>query len=97
MEIPNELDGANVILYTDNSLQNQFGYVDTINENNVNIGVTQIAAIAICKYIDGVGYYLFSCNCNWEVIGDTFHDTLEEAKEHADVSFFVKEDDWNIR
>ncbi|QOR67319.1 hypothetical protein IM538_04040 [Cytobacillus suaedae] len=90
MNIPDELDGAKVIQYTKNSTQNEFGVVNIISEDNEVIDVCPITALAICKYSDGNGYYLFSCDLNWEVVGDTFHYSLEEAIDFAD----VKETEW---
>jgi len=80
LNIPSELDGAKVILYTDNKEINYFGYVRYEDHNET------ITALAIAKYANGEGYYLFSCDIEWNVIGDTLHSTLEEAKHCAENS-----------
>jgi hypothetical protein len=94
MNIPSELDGAKVILYTQNSVSNKYGTVGIINDKNEIIDELPITAMAICQYEGGNKYYLFSCDLNWEVIGDFDHDTLEEAKDSAKLNHNVKDDDW---
>ncbi|MCK0473232.1 hypothetical protein [Halalkalibacter sp. APA_J-10(15)] len=94
MKIPSEMDGAKVLLYTKNSISNEYGTVGLLNENNEIFDEIQITAMAICKYEGGNEYYLFSCDLNWEVVGDFDHDTLEEAKESAKFNHNVNYDDW---
>ncbi|MEW9122686.1 MAG: hypothetical protein AB2421_08230 [Thermotaleaceae bacterium] len=92
--IPDELDGAKVIKYTSNSLSNIFGTVRIINDKKEIIDEISITAKAICKYEGSNEYYLFSCDLNWEVIGDFDCDSLKEAMEIAYNSNNVKYDDW---
>lgn len=92
--IPNELDGAKVIKYTSNSLSNKFGTVRIINEKREIIDGIPITAKAICKYEGSEEYYLFSCDLNWEVIGDFDCDSLKDAMEIAKNSNNIKYDDW---
>jgi uncharacterized protein with WD repeat len=92
--IPDELDGAKVFKYTSNSLSNKFGTVRTINEKKETIVEIPITAMAICKYEGSEEYYLFSCDLNWEVIGDFQFDSLKEAMEIAKNSDNVKYEDW---
>lgn len=54
-------------------------------ENEI-IGIT---AFAVAKYGGARGYYLFSCDLDWNVIGDTLHDSLQEAKDCAENSSHV--------
>jgi hypothetical protein len=94
MGIPTELDGAKVIHITTNSLDNQFGTIGIIDNNEIIIDELPITAVAICQYEGSKGYYLFSCDLNWEVIGDIDYDTIEEAKESAKINKNVKDTDW---
>lgn len=80
MNIPSELDGAKVILCTDNKETNYYGYV-RYEDHDENV-----TALAIAKYANGKSCYLFSCDLEWNVIGDTSHSTLEEAKYCAENS-----------
>lgn len=94
MIIPSELDGAKVILYTRNSISNSYGTVGQLTDKNEIIDEIPITAMAVCKYEGGKGYYLFSCDLNWEVVGDFDYDTLEKAKEGAKFHHNVKDEDW---
>jgi hypothetical protein len=49
--------------------------------------LTVVHGLAICKYVDDAGYYLFYCGPNWEVITDTFHESIGDAKEQAEFEF----------
>jgi hypothetical protein len=55
-----------------------------------------ITALTIAKYDDGEGYYLFSCDLNWNVIGDLFFYSLEEAETYACRDFGIEEKDWHF-
>ena len=50
--------------------------------------------LAICKYKDDPGYYLFYCDASWETITDTYHDTVEDAKDQAAFEYSDTEKDW---
>lgn len=94
MNFPTEIDGAKVIIITSNSVSNQYGIVGTINDINEIIDELTITAIAICQYEGSKEFYLFSCDAEWEVIGDTVYNTFKEAKESAMKDYNVKENDW---
>ncbi|GGI11528.1 hypothetical protein [Gottfriedia solisilvae] len=96
MDNPIELDGARVILHTINSEANNYGSVGILGDDNEIIDELPITAMAICHYEGSSEYYLFSCDLNWEVIGDFDHDSLEDAKESAKINHNVKDEDWKI-
>jgi len=45
------------------------------------------AGLAIYRSDDGNGYYLFGCDSEWEVVTDTWHPTIEEAKSQAEFEY----------
>ncbi|RHW41966.1 hypothetical protein D1B31_04790 [Neobacillus notoginsengisoli] len=92
MKIPNELDGAKVIQYTNNVPSNDYGIV--LYEEESTKKEVKITGIAIAKYEDAEGFNLFSCDLNWQVIGDYFYFTLVEAINEACDGFGVKSNDW---
>lgn len=94
MDKPIKLDGALVILHTINSDTNNYGSVGIIGDDNEIIGELAITAMAICQYEGSCEYYLFSCDLNWDVIGDFDHDSLQDAKEIAKKNHNVKDGDW---
>jgi hypothetical protein len=56
-----------------------------------------ITAVAIAKYEDGEGYYIFSCDLNWTVIGDLYFFSLEEAETYAYKDLGIEEKDWHFQ
>ena len=42
-------------------------------------------ALAICR--DSKGYSLFYCDADWEPVTDTWHQTLEDAKDQAEFEY----------
>lgn len=92
--IPTKLDGAKVIQHTSNTLSNHYGVVGILNDRKEIIDRLPITAMAICQYEGSNKYYLFSCDTNWEVIGDFDFDTLEDAVISAKLSQNVNEDEW---
>lgn len=73
---PNYLDGGKVLFYTQ---KDNFGAVDYNNEKNININY-----LAICKYANEQGHYLFFCDDKFKVVSDYFFDTIDECKVEAE-------------
>jgi hypothetical protein len=78
-EPPDEIDGAQVILWAFNPQTPFFSmrYSD---------GTTckPIHGLAICRYQGEKRYYRFSCDLTWNVANDLDYDSLEEAVKAAD-------------
>jgi hypothetical protein len=51
--------------------------------------------LAICQYDGEDAYYLFACSENWEVMSDTWHQSLTEAKEQAEFEYTGTASTWN--
>lgn len=83
--IPRELDGAKVIMYLENRESNNFGFVRYEDHDEI------ITGIAITKYENDHWYYVFDCDLNWNVIGDTLHYSMDEAIECVKNSYNIKE------
>lgn len=88
MEFPKTLDGAEVLMYT-----NEGHYENLVAEDGSF--VIPIRYLAICQYQNhkADGYYLFECNQDIEVETDGLFDTIEDAKEYvfrkiADVKWY---------
>jgi len=41
------------------------------------------AGLAIARYADEPGYYLFYCDADWNPMTNTWHETVEDAKQAA--------------
>jgi hypothetical protein len=73
---PKQLDGAEVLYYTD---KYDFGVV----ANTDGIDPEYVCYLSICKYKNEDGYYLFLCDENYEVITDDLLYTIKECFEFA--------------
>lgn len=49
--------------------------------------VTEFAALAIAQYPSDSGFYLFYCDERWEVVTDTYHESIRAAIEQAEFEF----------
>lgn len=69
---PELLDGARVLLWASSG--------DEPFARRPPAGGTDrdVFGLAVCRYDDG-GIYLFSCNRDWEVVGDMDHADVAEA------------------
>jgi hypothetical protein len=83
--ISTEIGGAKVICFTKLDTR----HIRTNNtEHHVSGQILQnIYGLAICKYEEEVGFYLFYCDPNWSTITDTWHETVDDAKEQAEFEF----------
>ncbi len=46
-----------------------------------------MAGLAVCRYPDDKGFYLFGCDSEWQCVMDTWHQTLEEAQHQAEFEY----------
>jgi len=85
MKAPTTIGGAKVIYYT------------SIDDRQIITGNTRhyygdrllkkTRWLAICKYIDDEGYYIFQGHGEDVELSDTYHDTLEDAIDQAEYEF----------
>lgn len=81
-----EIDGAEVLTYTQNK---DFGFVEFENREKKLITV-----LAICRYDQKEECYLFACDDQVNVLGDTLHYTMEEAMDFAKEYYGQEEMEW---
>jgi hypothetical protein len=73
MEVPGLIGNADVFCYA------------VVNPSLSGNNLTHLAyGAAICKYEAVAGYYLFYCDDNWKEYADTWHETIEDAKDQAE-------------
>jgi hypothetical protein len=89
---PGYIGGAKVICFTPIDSRHRH----TVNCRQIVGDAIQGAAagLAICKYEGKDGYYLFGCNAEWDSVTDTWHQTLEEAKEQAEFEYEGVSETW---
>ena len=84
IEIPDFIGGSQVICYAVINLCLPTGNT----EHFINDKLQDAAyGLAICRYESQGGYYLFSCNNNWVEFADTWHETIENAKDQAEYEY----------
>jgi hypothetical protein len=91
-DAPESIDGAKVILFTPIDQRHRY----TGNCRQVVAGVPQgsAAGLAICKYEQEEGYYLFGCDATWHSVTDTWHQTIEEAMRQAEFEYMGATGTW---
>ena len=77
-EPPDELDGAEVVLWAFNPEKPFF-----IMESRDGTMSVPIHGFAICQYKEERQYYKFSCDKEWHVENDMDHGSVEEAVKAA--------------
>ena len=68
-----KLDEANVLMISD---KNCYYYIKTLGSDDVGI---EICYFAICRYDNSNKIYLFSCDANMNVEGDSIFDNIDDA------------------
>jgi hypothetical protein len=91
-ECPEIVGGAKVICYT--PIDNR--HTHTKNTKQIVGGVVLGAAngLAICQYEKEEYFYLFGCDQQWNSLSDTWHETLEDAKELAEYEYQGTNKSW---
>ena len=93
MILPDQIGEAQVICYL---ILNSNRHKRTGSTEHIVGGtlITEFFALAICQYKKDDGFYLFYCNSSWEAVTDTYHDTIQDAKEQAEFEYSGTENDW---
>lgn len=92
MQPGTRINGAFVICFT--PIDNRHRH--TANCRQIVGGETQgaCAGLAICKFDDNDEFYLFGCDGNWNVVTDTWHQSIDEAKEQAEFEYEGVSNTW---
>jgi hypothetical protein len=54
-----------------------------------------MAGLAICQLPDAQQFYLFGCDGDWHVVTDTWHQSLDDAKEQAEFEYEGVSQTWS--
>ena len=52
--------------------------------------------LAICQFDGDDGFYLFRCSDDFTPVTDTYHDSIEEAKEQAEAEYRGVSQTWEV-
>ncbi|MEU4807128.1 hypothetical protein [Actinosynnema sp. NPDC023587] len=77
---PRVLDGAQVELV---ALRGQDQVATGATRHSVAGFPQLVVGLAIARYEDDSSAYLFYCNSEWEVMSDTYHDSIDAAVAQA--------------
>jgi hypothetical protein len=83
-DCPSTLDGAAVICVADLTESAPTGRT---RHSVAGLEVGGFASLAIAKYPQDSGFYLFYCDAEWAVITDTYHDSVTKAVDQAEFEF----------
>jgi hypothetical protein len=82
---PKTIGGANVICYTPIDERHRFtGKTKQIVAGGL---LGAMGGLAICQYPPDDAFYVFGCDSNRSSITDTWHQTVQEAKEQAEFEY----------
>lgn len=92
IDTTNELGGAKILKYLTLAPEQK----RTGNTKHFIGGkeLVEIHGLAICQYEDDSGIYLFYCDSEWNVLTDTWHETVEGAQDQASFEFEGLENKW---
>ena len=80
---PQSIGDSRVVCYSPIDARHQV----TSNTMHIVGGTVLGSAAGIVISGDEGSYYLFGCDENWDVLSDTWHETLEEAKRQAEFEY----------
>ena len=77
--------GADVLFYT--SIDDRHRFTGACVQKVRGKEVGPLSNLAIAKFADDAGYYLFGCDADWNCVTDTVHASVEDAKDQAEFEY----------
>jgi hypothetical protein len=93
--IPERVDGAKVICFT--LIDSRHRPTGNCKQIVNGLMLDSADGLAICQYEGETSFYLFGCDCDWNILSDTWHQTLEEAKAQAEFEYEGASTTWHYR
>lgn len=92
IKLMNEMEGARIIEYLILTIKHKKSEnaKHFVNSERVD----DFSGLTICQYENDSGFQLFYCNNKWEVITDTWHESIEAAKNQASFEYEDLQIDW---
>ena len=82
---PETIGGATVICYS--PVDKRHCFTGACKQIVAGRLMGAMAGLAICQYAGDGGFYLFGCDADWQVVTDTWHQTLADAKMQAEYEY----------
>ena len=93
MAVPDQLDGAQLICFS--VLDDRHAPTRATRHTVDGEPISDFAGLAICKYHDTEKeFYLFYCDAEWNVVTDTCHQSIDDAKSQAAFEFDGVAETW---
>lgn len=90
---PNEVGGFKVVCYSPIDERHRFTTKTKQLVRGALMGA--MSGLAICKLPGAQEVYLFGCDRDWNVVTDTWHQNLDEAKDQAEFEYEGIGRTWN--
>ena len=82
---PDKVGGYRVICYSQIDDRHRFtGKTRQVVRGEL---MGSMSGLAICQPGNAQEFYLFGCDADWNVVTDTWHQTLDEAKDQAEFEY----------
>ncbi len=85
INIPQEVGGAKVVLYT--PIDERHKHTGNCKQIVAGVLMGAAAGLVICQYEGENSFYLFGCDAKWNTVTDTCHETLEDAMAQAEFEY----------
>lgn len=97
MRCPSCLDGARVLLVT--AIDDRHRYTGNCRHHKHGELQGPAQRLAICAYDEDMdaGVYLFRCDAQWNVITDTWHQDIRDARKQAAFEYEGINETWRPR
>lgn len=56
--------------------------------------VGRASGLAICQYENDTAFYLFGCDADWKSVTDTWHQSIEDARDQAEFEYAGSSQTW---
>ncbi len=89
---PQLIDGAHLLLFT--RIDSRHEPTQACDHTVAGAPLPTVAGLAICRYDEAGPFYVFYCDDAWNVLTDTAHDTLEQAREQAESEYLGSMNTW---
>jgi hypothetical protein len=83
--IPSDIGGAQVLYYT--KIDERHHVTGKCHHAVGRQVMGAAAGLAICQYPGEDSYYLFYCDRQWNVVTDTWHETIKDALQQAEFEY----------
>jgi len=91
---PELLDGAKVVRWS--AIDGRHRPTGGCRQIVAGVLQGQVAGLAICQYEGQSAYYLFGCDPEWNTVTDTWHESLNDALEQAELEYEGVSGTWDV-